>query len=172
MNTKHKITAFTLSEMVVVIILSSIVVGMAFSVLSLVQKHMHGVKSNFNKNTEINKLEQSLWIDFNYYSKVKYKTLNSTLVFSTEIDSVAYYFTNTNIIKERDTFNIEWHQKTFFFDGHKVEKGNVDGLKLELSKGFQNQTLFVFKQNDATLYVNNLGENQKFIRIGVNRGKD
>ena len=30
----------------------------------------------------------------------------------------------------------------------------MDAIKLETTKVFQNQTLFVFKENDATLYIN------------------
>ena len=44
MKLTSKIQAYTLSEMIVVLILTSIVVGMAFSVLTLVQKHMSGIR--------------------------------------------------------------------------------------------------------------------------------
>lgn len=154
MQTKHKIQAFTLSELIIVIILTSIVVGMAFSVLSLIQKHMYGIQNNFNKNTELNKLDQSLWIDFNRYSKIKYNTIDEALVFSTEIDSITYQFTDEFIIKHNDTFNIKLDKKTFLFNGNEIQKGQIDAVKLETSKDFQNQILFVFKQNDATLFLN------------------
>ena len=68
MKNNFKIKAFTLSEMVVVTILTSIIVGIAFSVLSLVQRHMYSIKQNFNNNTELSKLEQALWIDFDMLS--------------------------------------------------------------------------------------------------------
>lgn len=156
MNTKHKIQAFTLSEMIVVIILTSIVVGMAFSVLSLVQKHMQGIQDNFNKNTQMNKLEQSLWIDFNRYSKIHYDELDEALVFKSEIDSTSYRFTQDYIIKDLDTFYIPIMNKMFFFDGKQTSKGQIDAIKLEASKSFQNQALFIFKQNDATIFINNI----------------
>jgi len=140
--------------MIVVLILTSIVVGMAFSVLSLVQKHMTGIQSNFTRNTELNKLEQSLWIDFNSYSKIKYNEKEAALVLATEVDSIAYKFTNNYVVKEVDTFNVQLQQWTFFFDGSQVNNGKVDAIKLETSKAFQNQPLFIFKQNDATLFMN------------------
>ncbi len=154
MQIKHKIQAFTLHEMIVVIILTSLIVGMAFSVLSLVQKHMHGIQNNFNKNTELNILEESLWLDFNRYFKIKYNAFEDVLIFVTEMDSVKYQFTETYIIKHTDTFNIQLQQKTFYFDGNSVQKGQVDAIKLETSKDMQNQSLFIFKQNDATLFMN------------------
>lgn len=140
--------------MIVVIILTTIVVGMAFSVLTLVQKHMYGIQNNFSKHTEIRKLEQSLWLDFNRYSKITYHDLNNTLVFATAIDSVSYHFTDTSIIKDVDTFNIVPKQKLLFFDGHKTKKGYVDALKIVFPETLQDQMLFISKQNDAVPYVN------------------
>lgn len=154
MKTKHKILAFTLSEMIVVIILTSIVVGMAFSVLTLVQKHMKSIQDNFNKNTELNKLEQSLYIDFNRYRNIRFNPLNEELVFASELDSISYKFTDEAIIKDVDTFNIFIQQKSFFLNGNQIQNGQLDAIKLETNKTFQNQLLFLFKQNDATLFMN------------------
>ncbi|WP_246067710.1 hypothetical protein [Changchengzhania lutea] len=154
MLTKHKISAYTISEMIVVLIITSIVVGMAFSVLRMVQKHMNSIQHNLEKTTELNKLEQSLWLDFNRHSKIEYDTIEDELVFSSEIDTISYRFSETYIIKDIDTFNIPLKNKTFFFDGTEVPNDVIDALKIETSKVFQNQQLFVFKQNDATLFMN------------------
>lgn len=160
---KQKIQAFTLSEMIVVMILTSMVVGMAFTVLGLVQKHMQTIQDNFSKNTEINKLQQAMWLDFNRYTNIKINKSGDALLFATEINSVTYKFTNTNIIKDKDTFNLICQQKTSYFAGNQVQEGQIDALKLKFSKAFENQVLFVFKQNDAATYVNNSVENQNTI---------
>ena len=154
MKETNKIKAFTLSEMVVVLILTSIVVGLAFSVLSLVQKHMASIQQNFIKNTELNKLEQSLWIDFNRYSNITYDPLEDEIKFTNAIDSISYQFKDTYIIKATDTFHVQLQSKILFFDGNKVETGPIDALKLETSKALQNQHLFIFKENDATPFIN------------------
>jgi prepilin-type N-terminal cleavage/methylation domain-containing protein len=146
--------AFTLSEMIVVLILTSIVVGLAFSVLTLVQKQMGSIQQNFIQSTELNKLEQSLWIDFNRYSKIEYDDLYSQIKFQNEIDSTTYFIKSEYIIKERDTFNISFNEITLFFDGDIIKKGLLDGLKLETSKSFQNQRLFIFSENDANQFIN------------------
>ena len=39
--------------------------------------------------------------------------------------------------------------------GNNVEQGVIDALKIETTKVFQNHTLFIFKENDATHFVNN-----------------
>ena len=154
MKTNNKIKAFTLSEMIIVLILTSIVVGLAFSVLSLVQKHMFSIQQNYNKTTELNMLEVALHLDFNRYSKVNYNNLENEIKFISPIDSISYKFYENMIIKETDTFNIQLQNKMFFFDGETVANGKMDALKLLTSKDFQNQVLFIYKKNDASNYMN------------------
>ncbi|EGV42228.2 type II secretion system protein [Bizionia argentinensis JUB59] len=149
-----KIKAFTLSEMIVVLILSSIVIGLAFSVLNLVQKHMISIQQNYTNTTKFKKLETSLWLDFNRYSKIEYSSLENELKFSTAIDSVMYQFSDNYIIKGIDTFPVPIQQKQFYFDGEFMEHGQIDAIKLETEKTFQNQQLFIFKNNDANAYMN------------------
>jgi hypothetical protein len=154
LQAKTKIKAFTLSEMIVVLILTSIVVGLAFSVLTLVQKHMSSIQHNFINHTELNKLEQSLSLEFNRCSKIEYDALEDELKFKNEVDSITYQFHETYVVKEIDTFQIQLQSKTFFFVGDEVETGAIDAMKLETSKALQNQRLFIFKENDATLFMN------------------
>jgi len=154
MKTVNKIQSFTLSEMIVVLILTSIVVGLAFSVLGLVQKQMLAIQSNYNKTLEINKLQTSLWLDFNKYSKIEYNNLENKLKFSSVVDSVNYQFLTDKIIKGRDTFTISIKQIQYYFEGENLSNGQIDALKIETSKAFQNQQLFVFKQNSANAHMN------------------
>jgi len=149
-----KIKAFTISEMLVVLILTAIVVGLAFSVLSLVQKHMASIQKNLNQSTQLNTLETSLWLDFTRYQEVAYNALENELMLSSELDSTSYRFSENYIIKETDTFPIEIKNKEFFFVGEKVGNGKVDAIKIETSKVFQNQQLFIHKQNDASVFMN------------------
>ena len=149
-----KIEAFTLTEMIVVLILTSIVVGLAFTILSLVQKQMLGIQSNFQANTELRLFEQSLWLDFNRYHEITYDDIETTLEFRSEIDSVSYKFQDKMVIKDRDTFDIPLKTKSFYFDGNSIEKGYLDAIKLETTKTLQNKQLFIFKRNGANAFMN------------------
>ncbi|NRR91366.1 hypothetical protein HSX10_07300 [Winogradskyella undariae] len=140
--------------MIIVLILTSIVVGLAFSVLSLVQRHMLAIQQNYNKTTELNRLETALWLDFNRYTKVRYSGFENELRFSSPIDSVSYKFYDENIIKETDTFNIRLQNKMFFLDGETAIDGKMDAIKLVTSKNAQTQVLFIYKENDASNYMN------------------
>ncbi|TJY37394.1 prepilin-type N-terminal cleavage/methylation domain-containing protein [Pontimicrobium aquaticum] len=150
----NKVAAFTLSEMIVVIIITSIVAGIAFSVLTLVQRHMYAIQANFNSQMELNKLEQSLWLDFHKYPIISFDAKQQKLSLLNELDSTHYTFNKKSIIKELDTFKIEISVKTLFFNGDSINKGLVDALMLTVSKKNLDKQLFVFKKNDATLYMN------------------
>lgn len=151
---KTKIPAYTLSEMLIVMIVSSIVIGIAFTVLTLVQRHIWDIKANLNMNTELNRLEQSLWIDSNKYGDISFSELENKLVFKSQIDSTVYHFSKEFITKTTDTFNVEINRKVFYFNGNETSKANVDAFKLELPKAYGHQHLFVFKRNDATQFMN------------------
>jgi len=153
MKLKSKIKAFTLSEMIIVLILTSIVVGLAFSVLGLVQKHMNSIQQNYNNTTVLNTLETALWLDFNRYNSIAFDALENELKFATALDSVSYKFYENYIIKAQDTFKIAIENKAFYFVTKLVEEGEVDALKIETTKILQNQKLFVFKQNDASTFM-------------------
>ena len=145
---KTKVKAFTLNEMVIVMIISTIVVGLAFTVLSLVQKHMWSIQQNFSLNTEFNRLEQAFWIDINNYGTIKYDEIENELKLNTPLDSTIYKFKQGYVLKDKDTFNISLEQKLFFF-----KSGIVDAFRLQLPKKYKDQHLFIFKINDATQFV-------------------
>ncbi len=151
MKITTKIKAFTLSEMMVAIVITLLVVGMAFSVLRLVQKQMTGIAFNLNKATQLDLLEQSLWLDFNRYEFIR--LANDELLFKNEIDSIKYEIMNNVVIKDIDTFSIKVNGFEKFLDGEKVNSGYIDAIKITASKESQNKTLFIYKNNDASLYM-------------------
>lgn len=153
MQNIKKIKAFTLSEMIVVLILTSIVVGLAFSVLRLVQKQIFAIQQNYYKSTEINKLKTALWIDFNRYQDIKYNALNNELLLKNELDSVSYRFSEDYIVSDIDTFRIKLEAKQIFFNGLISKTNKVDAIKIKTSKSNRSQELFIFKKNDATVYI-------------------
>lgn len=149
----RKIKAFTISEMIVVLILTSIVVGIAFTVLSLVQKHMISIQANLKQNTTLNKLETSLWLDFNRYSSINYNDFENELHFCSDRDSIYYQFHENYIVKDRDTFDIPFQTKKLFFSGSEVDGNEIDAMKLTHIEKGRRKTIFVFKQNDAKIFL-------------------
>ena len=80
MKQHNKVHAFTLSELSIVLLLSSVVVGLAFTVLGLVQKQMGAIQANFNQTLQVTTLETELWLNFNRYPNISYNSFYPDLL--------------------------------------------------------------------------------------------
>ena len=150
----RRISAFTLNEMLVVLLVTTIVVSMGFAVLQLVQQQMGGIDRNYERNTELNLLRQSLWMDFNHSDGVWYDAKNGQLLFSNELKEVTYDLYEDNIVRDIDTFNIALQERLFFFKGNTVQDGEIDAVDFSTDKKNGSQRLFAFKTNAATSAIN------------------
>ncbi|MEO9510714.1 MAG: hypothetical protein ABJN84_03225 [Flavobacteriaceae bacterium] len=152
-RTSKKIAAFTLSEMLVVLLLTVIVVGLAFSVLGLVQGQMQGIQDNYEEKTTDNLLQQALWVDFNSYAQIEFSSKVQALSFNNELDGKVYRFYNGYVLRDRDTLYSDFTIARVFYKGEEVSTGVIDAL--ELTKfGEVPKTLFVHKKNSATDFMN------------------
>ncbi|RXG11382.1 prepilin-type N-terminal cleavage/methylation domain-containing protein [Leeuwenhoekiella aestuarii] len=149
MKTKLKINAFTLSEMLVVLALTAIVVGLAFTILNLVTKQVQLVSTNYNERSEIDKLEMALWIDFNSFETIHIDLENQTLVFNRLKSKMIYQFRNEFTLRNKDTLPKLDTLKTFYL-GKQVQSGLLDAIELQIGK----RQLFVYKRSDASNYLN------------------
>jgi type II secretory pathway pseudopilin PulG len=153
-NQKHKLKAFTLSELIVVIMITVIVAGIAFSVLQLVQKQMFGIQTNFKHTTSVTLLEQSLAIDALRANHIQYDDLENTLYFISEIDTVSYSFDKTAVQKATDTFDVAVTDTKFYFEGVESNSNKIDAFKLTMAKEYKNASIFIYKRNTANTYMN------------------
>jgi len=153
-NRVIKIPSFTLSEMIVVLLITTLVVGMAFSVLHLVQNQMNGIGENYERRTTFELLRHSLWIDFNRYDRVYYHNNTGELQFVNEMGGPTYRFEEGFLTKDQDTFYLEWETPGFLFENREVLSGEIDALGFQTTKSFGSRTFFVFKHNAATTYMN------------------
>ncbi len=149
----NKLKSFTIAEMLVVLVLTSIVVSIALVVLSLIQKQITGIQTQMKRQNNIQVLEKVLWQDLNknvliYFPKKK------TIMCTNPIDTITYLFDNNFLIRNRDTIRVAVNNKYFYLDGEIVNAGTFDAIEIELTEKFQNKTLFVFQNKDATFYIN------------------
>lgn len=149
----NRVEAYTLSELLIVLIISSIVISLTFTVLNLVQKQIKGIQLNFKNQQEIQSLERALWNDFNQYT-VEYISKNNQLKCINQKDTIFYRFFNNVILREKDSFFTKLTNKELFLDGITVKDGFIDAILLETQQSFASKKVFVYKQKDASYYVN------------------
>ena len=112
------------------------------------------MQMNFNNTLELNKLETELWLDFNRFPSITFNNSEGKLLLKNELDSVSYSLSESYVIKEKDTFPIQLESKYFYFDGERATTNSIDAVKLITTKAFQNRELFIYVNNDATVYLN------------------
>lgn len=145
-----KIKSFTLSEMLVVLIITAIVVGIAFSVLSLVRKQVAKLQSDTDKNIQYDLLKNRVTFDFYKFNNIKVLD-NNQILFKSEIDSSIYEFKDDLLIVKQDTIAKNLKEVKFWYNNSEVSIGKIDAVNLviEETKGVF-RSVFVYKNNDAT----------------------
>lgn len=139
--------------MMVVLIITTVVVGMAFAVLNLVQRQMGSIETIYAIKTDVNQLRQSLWIDFSRYSYVYFDRKNNALRFSNEMGERTYEVLNESSISN-ENLEIEIESIAFYFDNHQVLYGEIDAISITTSKDTGHQEIFAFKENTPATYIN------------------
>ena len=145
-----KLNSFTLSEMLVVLVITAIVVGLAFSVLSLVRKQVYRLQNDTDKRVQYDLLKNKLFIDLNKYPNT-YLLKEDLFVCKSELDSIRYKCNDNFIIVESDTMMTNVKEIKFFYKNFEVVNGKIDAIRvmIEERKGIF-KTIFVYKYNDAT----------------------
>lgn len=151
MRSNNKIPAFTLTEILVVLVISAIVVGLAFSVLDLVQKNMGAIKENYAATIEVRHVKQQLAMDFNRFGDISYDGRLGELLLRNPMDSIKYTLSDKLFLRNLDTIPVPVEGVQFFFLGNEISEGKIDAIKLLLERpsgGF----IFISKKNDAKTY--------------------
>ncbi|PQJ15324.1 hypothetical protein [Aureicoccus marinus] len=150
MSKAKKIPAFSIQESLVVLVITVVVVGLAFSVLRLINGQMIGMQSALNEGMQTDKVEELLWIRFNKADRVYFQdnklelegvTRNHTLLLN-----------RTHLVMEQDSLPIELDSVRAYFKGKPTQSGEIDALELFCNNGLRQ--IFVNKANAATSYLN------------------
>lgn len=149
-----KINAFTLAELMVVLLLTIVVVGLAFSILGLVRRQMAGIQANYEDKTKRNLLQRALWVDFNSHNHVEYNPASQTVLFTNHAEGLTYHFQEGLITRERDTFYTSFKIEGLFFDGALVDGGKIDAIELVDRKENIERRIFIYKKNSASDFMN------------------
>jgi len=148
----HKIKAFTLTEMMVVIVISAIVVGLAFTILGIVQHNMRSIENNYEYHSQVQSLETALTIDFSKYPNARWNPKDNQLILSSPIEERIYTFYTDSIQNEVETYLLKTKSTTYYFEGNEVGSGAIDALKFSFEKTTDLHRIFIYKYNDPTIH--------------------
>jgi prepilin-type N-terminal cleavage/methylation domain-containing protein len=147
-----KLEAFTLAEMLIVLVITGILVTMALLVLNLIQKQAKSVTTIYSNTTEIHLLERALWQDI---TKSNVEFQQQQLLCVSEIDTVSYVFKKDMVIRNTDTLWVSVKGIQTYLDGNTTTNNSVvDAIELELQQHQINRSIFIYKTKDAAHYMN------------------
>ena len=148
-----KINAFTIAELLVVLVISGIVISLTLLMLNLVQQQLRIINNNNEQTKEIRFLERVLWQDFNRYN-LFFNKKQQQLHCVSEIDTVQYTFKDTYTIRNTDTLNVAIFKTTTYLDGNTVIGKDIDAIELVVSKEIADKPIFIYTTKDASFYLN------------------
>lgn len=150
---KYLFPAFTLLELIIVLIISAIIVSLAFAALNLVERKLDNVQDNFIQQTSRNILKSKLYLDFNSCQDIYFNKKNMNLLFINPLDTVRYQFNKENIISGfNDTIALPDTKIEVFFLGKKKESGIIDALRISFDERYK---IFISRNNDIRTLVHN-----------------
>ena len=151
----HKIKAFTITEILIVMVITAIVAGLAFGVLNILNKNLSGISKGFGYKSEVQLLEQGLKTDMTNFTEISWNDTEQQLKFTSPIQSKIYRFYKDSIVNEQLSYKLITFDKVFYLNGNEITNGEIDALKLRFHKSKEMHNIFVYKQNDITSYFRN-----------------
>ena len=149
MTNKHKIPAFTLSEILVVLAITSIVIAIAFTVLNLVTKQFTTMRARYEERTEVTKFKQRLLFDFEKGSTALWNVKQQQLDITVQDETIQYEIAPDYVLRDRDTIPFKVQNTRFYYKGDEIEEGVTDGLELTLMISNRPVVFFVSRKVDA-----------------------
>lgn len=147
-----KIPAFTLAELLVVLVITSLVVLLSFKALALVQHQITTITTTLEKQHTIQELSRALWHDFNHAAYIKATNKQQFMVYSYK-DTLHYSFKNNTVFTPNDTIGIKAESIQFYAKGTPVEEGYIDAIQINFTDTYANEPVFVYTQKSTKTEV-------------------
>jgi len=152
MQKKFNIKAFTLTEIMVVMAVSAIVVGIAFSVLTVVQNNMNSITTNYEYHSKIKALEVELTIAMHQCTHIEWQPEEATLTLSSPMTTAQYRLYTDSIVTPTLTYPLVTKNVLFYRSGTVVTSGAIDAIEFDFEHTSALHRTFVYKHTDPTLY--------------------
>lgn len=142
-----KIKAFTLSEMLVVMATTILILGFCFLILRWTQSYFYTYTSSIENKTIATRTAHHLRMDFNRFENIFVLSENQFFFYS-PLDTVRYQIESEYIIRKKDTVKIKVNDFIFYNRGQKVQVGAIDALDFTIN-GYKKQRFFIFQYVSA-----------------------
>ena len=158
MKFSKKIPAFTLTEMLVVLAITAIIAGLAFTIITLFTKNMQSIENNYGNSTKRSLFADQLTVDFNRFHTLGYDPFGKELIFKNPLDSVTYIWEENWVLRELDTILDLSTEIELYNVGERIEAGNADAIKIRFGARDKEDFIFIFQNKDAYNLIRENGD--------------
>jgi prepilin-type N-terminal cleavage/methylation domain-containing protein len=161
----HKVAAFSLVEMLVVMVLSSMMVGIIYFVYYTVNSYQVSLSRKFNKVEGVNSLYSLLTHDVD---RSEYIEVTTTKVLKCHVkytgNDIYYSFSPLYVLRMQesrtDTLACPVNSVAFFLHQKNMETGLIDEVQIETSFFGGITKLVFFKQYDAAILTSKVQQDE------------
>lgn len=154
---KKKLKGFTLSEILVSLAISSLVILAAVSIYYITLKSAGNFNFRRTNNTEFLNFLYRFENDFEECQTITLQ--HNKLIIKCENDSTNYQFSETNVIISKknivDTINVQIIEIKYYLDSNLVENGLINAITITFLFEGRNKEVLINKKYDACNYLVN-----------------
>jgi len=140
-NMDKKIKSFTIIELMVTIILSSLVVLLTYTFYDIIAKQFYSKKQFYQRINEVTRLHLELQDEFEKSETIRCAD-NEVFFVKSSGDSICYEFSDSSIIRKRNDM-----LDTIFLEADNIKKGYFDK---DIVFGVINKLCFTVKDRNDT----------------------
>lgn len=151
--TKRKTNAYSLSEVLVALLISILVMGFMLFSLRYFQQLTQEFGNRIGEKNQMVRMEQVVWNDIHEFSGARPSVKDSSFILIHPMKQVQYSFKNRQIIRNQQLLLSNFTHLRFFYEGQPVQVGRFDALELTVIADAQQVNYFFSFPKSVQLYA-------------------
>ncbi len=153
MNRQKKYRAFSLVEVSIVLLLSTVVVSIAYTGLHIFSKTIHSYKTKQNNISDYKEFSSHFSTDWWQSSNIK--RVGNTIVFYFPDETIIrYQFSKKKVVRSKNGANIIISTSASIHDVKYNEYNSIEEISIKVDFQKENLTLYEHKTYSITSYMN------------------
>ena len=148
-----KFTAFSLSELLVTLIITILVMSFALFCLQYIQERFVHFKLQLEQQQELTQFERYVWKDIHHYTYTQVRLADSSFVLSHPLKTVHYNFKHRKIIREGQLILKQYDSLNFYYSGKPITQKRFDAFSVYLSINERSLMYFFSLPKSVQLYI-------------------
>lgn len=150
---KNKLSSFSLSELLVTLIITILSMSFALFCLQYIQEKFVQFKVSLEHIQAISQFERFVWKDIHHYPHTALILADSSFVFTHPFKTIEYDIKQKKIYREEQLILDEYDSINFYHSGHLITKGRFDAIAIYLTPDQRSLMYFFSLPKSVQLYL-------------------